>query len=558
MKRRIHVLDPFTNGHEAARRFIERQGWREDECEIIFSGTHQDIFHQVCEGPSYGVVPLSNTIVGEVTEVTGYLERCRNAGYVLTERDELELQVNHCLMAPRGIKKLEDVKAVMSKPEALRQCGDFLDKLKIPEVHRAEMSSTGAAAKRVSQMLPEVPFAAIAPEAAAKEYGLNILAENIQNSTQAGNWTRFALIENKCQIERCKVGIIGVNGRFGKTLDHFFKSVGCEVVGSDAGKPTGWTNEEVASYADVVIFAVPIRDTPRIIKEVSPFIRRDQLLMDVTSVKQPAISAMLETEAQVVGLHPMFRPGIPFDGQTVVACLSRLDDSRWKTWVVNVLATTRAKIKYSLPSDHDRYMMPVQVIPHSSNLISALLMVKLGLSVKESLDFTSPFYRIALAQVGRLLGQGASLYSDIIIENPETVRMLEEMIRIAEKLIRVAKEKDYASLENFFAEAKSHFGDEAIKEFEKNFAKTLALYTLYSKGSVTLEFPKEESQPGLLERILHTFSTRGVNLTGIHAMTGDVVHSITMSFASSTDSDEVRRALDEIEMWDKPKMTVRR
>ncbi len=76
-------------------------------------------------------------------------------------------------------------------------------------------------------------------------------------------------------------------------------------------------------------------------------------------------------------------------------------------------------------------MMPVQVIPHSSNLISALLMVKLGLSVKESLDFTSPFYRIALAQVGRLLGQGASLYSDIIIENPETVRMLEEMIRIA-------------------------------------------------------------------------------------------------------------------------------
>jgi prephenate dehydrogenase len=75
--------------------------------------------------------------------------------------------------------------------------------------------------------------------------------------------------------------------------------------------------------------------------------------MDVTSVKQPAVEAMLESKAQVVGLHPMFRPEVSFDGQTVVVCPARFTDPGWKTWVVNMLTATRAEIKWSTPAEHD-------------------------------------------------------------------------------------------------------------------------------------------------------------------------------------------------------------
>jgi prephenate dehydrogenase len=120
------------------------------------------------------------------------------------------------------------------------------------------------------------------------------------------------------------VGIIGINGLFGQLLKSFFEEHCDTVIGSDSQNPTLNTNIDVVTKADVVIFATPIMETPDIIHSVLDHTRSDQLLMDVTSIKQPAVEAMLKSKAQVVGLHPMFRPTVPFAGQTIVVCLARL------------------------------------------------------------------------------------------------------------------------------------------------------------------------------------------------------------------------------------------
>ncbi len=36
MKKKILVLDAFTNGHEAALVFIKKQSWKESDCEIVW------------------------------------------------------------------------------------------------------------------------------------------------------------------------------------------------------------------------------------------------------------------------------------------------------------------------------------------------------------------------------------------------------------------------------------------------------------------------------------------------------------------------------------------
>ena len=53
--------------------------------------------------------------------------------------------------------------------------------------------------------------------------------------------------------------------------------------------------------------------------------RRGGLLMDVTSIKEAPVKAMLEsTKASVVGTHPMFGPSVhSLQGQRVVLCLER-------------------------------------------------------------------------------------------------------------------------------------------------------------------------------------------------------------------------------------------
>lgn len=557
MKKRLLVLDAFTNGHEAALSFVKRQGWRQNaDYEIIFCGTHPNVFKQLMEGSAYAVVPVRNSIAGEVTEVTKNLASAREMGYDLKERDHLDLQINHCLLASQHVTRAEELEQVMSHEKAIQQCGRFLDSIGITPDKRSKCDSTGNAAKAVAKLGPSVKIGAIAPKAAAEEYGLRILAESIQDVPD--NKTTFVLLENKAVVKPVTIGIIGINGRFGQMLKGFYEQLGCTAIGSDEKKPTGQTNAEVVASSEVVIFSVPIKDTSAVIRSLLPYTREDQLLMDVTSVKQPAVEAMLESKAQVVGLHPMFRPEVPFDGQTVVVCPARLTLPHWKTWVVNMLSATRSQIKWSTPSEHDSYMTTVQVIPHLGNLTSALLITEVGVSVSESLTFTSPFYRVMLSLMGRLVSQSPDLYASIVMENPQTVAMLERRIAIEQRLLQMIRDKDQASFEQLFVQASEYFGPEITKEANELFIRILSvLTTLYGKNSVTLEFTKAQSRPGLLERVSKVFSQRQINLTGINSVALDEQRiQFTISFEQSRTSDEVRQALEEIENWVEPRLKV--
>jgi prephenate dehydrogenase len=380
--------------------------------------------------------------------------------------------------------------------------------------------------------------------------------KNIQDVPD--NKTTFILLQNQAIVEKAKVGIIGINGRFGQMLKKFFEYLGCEVVGSDVKNLTIMTNAQVVAYAEVIIFSVPIKDTPDIIRSVLPYIRESQLLMDVTSIKQPAVEAMLESQAQVVGLHPMFRPEVSFDGQTVVVCPARLTATCWKNWLVNVLTATRAQIKWSTPAEHDKYMTTVQVIPHLGNLTNALLITESGVSAAESLAFTSPFYRVMFSLMGRLVSQSPDLYTSIVMENPETIEMLEQHISIEQRMLAMIKNKDQAGFEKLFADANAHFGPEVTQKANELFIRILGvLNTLYGKNSVTLEFDNTQNQPGLLLRILSVFSNRQINLTGINSVMLDNRRlQFTISFDQSRSSDLVRRALEAIESWPDIKASV--
>ena len=354
------------------------------------------------------------------------------------------------------------------------------------------------------------------------------------------------------------VGIIGIHGRFGQMLKGFFEKLGSRVIGADVNLPTGLSNPNVARQADVVVFAIPIKDTSTVIRSLVPLLRDDQLLLDITSVKQPSVEAMLESKAQVVGLHPMFRPDLPFDGQTVVVCPARLTEPKWKAWVDAMLAATRAEIKWSTPAEHDSYMTTVQVLPHLANLASALVIAEAGVSVSESLAFTSPFYRVMFSLMGRLVSQSPDLYTSIIMENPQTLAMLERRIAIEERLAEMIRRKDQAGFEALFTKANAHFGPDVTREANELFMRLLGvLSTLYGRNSVTLEFMKAQSRPGLLERISRVFSQRQINLTGINsvALDGGRVQ-FTISFEQPRESGEVHQALTEIEAWSEPKVTV--
>ncbi len=133
-----------------------------------------------------GFVALENSIEGSVLLV---LDRLVFDHDLLIQR-EVVLTVRENLLAPPGMT-LAEVRRVVSFPDALAQCRRFLAE-SLPEVEIVAANSTAGAVREVAENRPP-GTAAVGPALAAKLYGLDVLAPDIED-TPGANQTRFALV----------------------------------------------------------------------------------------------------------------------------------------------------------------------------------------------------------------------------------------------------------------------------------------------------------------------------------------------------------------------------
>ncbi|WP_185877602.1 prephenate dehydratase [Blattabacterium cuenoti] len=133
-----------------------------------------------------GVMAIENTIAGTILSNYNLLSE-----YNIKIVGEIYMPIKHHLMAFPG-QKIEDIKEIISHPMAFLQCELFMDAH--PYLKKSEYMDTASAAKYISKYNKK-KVAAIASEYASREYGLEILYDNIQ--TTKNNFTRFFVIKNK-------------------------------------------------------------------------------------------------------------------------------------------------------------------------------------------------------------------------------------------------------------------------------------------------------------------------------------------------------------------------
>ncbi|CAI5523216.1 unnamed protein product [Closterium sp. Naga37s-1] len=125
------------------------------------------------------VLPIENSLGGSIH---------RNYDLLLRHRlhivGEVHLPVHHCLLALPGTHTTQ-LTRVLSHPQALAQCEATLNGLGV--VQEAVYDTAGAAQMVANQKMEGV--GAVASTRAAEIYGLEILAEGIQD--EADNFTRF-------------------------------------------------------------------------------------------------------------------------------------------------------------------------------------------------------------------------------------------------------------------------------------------------------------------------------------------------------------------------------
>jgi len=173
--------EPGANSHLACREAYP-------DYEPMPCPTFEDAFAAVTSGEAaLGMIPIENSVAGRVADIHHLMPR---SGLHIVA--EWFLPVKHQLMAPKGAT-LDGIKTVESHVHALGQCRNIIRKLKIKAIVAAD---TAGSAREVAER-GDTSCAAIATRLAAEIYGLDILAQDIED--EAHNTTRFIVLAREPQ-----------------------------------------------------------------------------------------------------------------------------------------------------------------------------------------------------------------------------------------------------------------------------------------------------------------------------------------------------------------------
>ncbi|MBU0652583.1 MAG: prephenate dehydrogenase/arogenate dehydrogenase family protein [Proteobacteria bacterium] len=245
-------------------------------------------------------------------------------------------------------------------------------------------------------------------------------------------------------VKNFAIGIIGGTGGIGKWFADFFTGEGHTVRVS--GRAEGISIPEFAASCRIVIVAVPIAATLDIIREVGPLLPEDALLMDLTSLKEEPVRAMLAaSRAEVIGCHPLFGPDVPsLADQNIVLCPARGD--RWLGFLQGIFVKNGARIRVTTPAEHDRMMALIQGLTHLDTILMGLTLRDSGVEPSELEAFSTPVFRTKRAIIEKVFGPRPGLYAGILTENPNITEVVERHERNLSLLKELVRKRDTAGL----------------------------------------------------------------------------------------------------------------
>ncbi|MCD8039391.1 MAG: prephenate dehydratase [Lachnospiraceae bacterium] len=207
-KLQYRIIEEHTGGGRLAFTELERLDVR--KCRVVFQGaegaysqaammeyfgenvdsfnvdTFRDAMLAIDEGSAdFAVLPIENSSAGIVSEIYDLLVEFEN--YIVGEQ---VIRIEQCLMAVPGTR-LEDIRTVYSHPQSLMQSAHYLLEKGWQQI---SMKNNAFAAKKVADDKDKTQ-AAIAGEAAAGTYGLEILERGVNDLKE--NSTRFIIVTNQ-------------------------------------------------------------------------------------------------------------------------------------------------------------------------------------------------------------------------------------------------------------------------------------------------------------------------------------------------------------------------
>jgi len=228
-----------------------------------------------------------------------------------------------------------------------------------------------------------------------------------------------------------KIAIVGGSGNMGRWFAGFLLKNGQEVVviGRDREKLLEVkerlgvevaTSLEAIQDADVALISVPVDSFEEVVKGLQPFLRQEQVVMDVCSLKVQPVAVMHRYLSQglVLGTHPVFGPGAKsVRRQNFVLTPTNNAETELARKVKRYLEARGASVTLMSPERHDRLMAIVLGLAHFVAIVSAGTLLQVG-SLKELEAVGGSTYKVLLTLVESVISEDPELYASLQMNLP--------------------------------------------------------------------------------------------------------------------------------------------
>ena len=251
-----------------------------------------------------------------------------------------------------------------------------------------------------------------------------------------------------------RIAIIGA-GRMGQWLARFFSNEGISVTVSDVNKDalrrakeeldvSVMGNAAAVSQADSVLLAVPIDSFRNVVQEICPYLRPNQAVMDICSVKEAVVGIMHEhiKTGIALGTHPLFGPGAEkIEGQGWVLTPTNGRERELAKRVRGWLEKKGARVYSMSPSQHDRLMTLTLAFPHFVGLVACDTLIRSG-KFLQAKRFAGSTYKLLLTLAEAVASEDPNHYGSIQMNLPEAEAFQKLFLASSKEWLDVVEKRD--------------------------------------------------------------------------------------------------------------------
>jgi prephenate dehydrogenase len=252
-----------------------------------------------------------------------------------------------------------------------------------------------------------------------------------------------------------KVAIIGGAGRMGRWFTNCLLKDGKEVTITDrddtklqeAGQQLGVkvaTNIEAVKNADLVLLSVPIDSFEEVVREICPYTRPEQIIIDITSVKVLPVETMHKhiKIGLVLGAHPMFGPGASgIRGHNFILTPTNEKETAVAQKVERYLEVKGAKTTLMTPYEHDKMMAIVLGLSHFIAIVSADTLLSFD-TFRQTRFIGGITYKMLLTLVESVISEAPELYASLQMSLPNMAEIEKLFQRKVKTWLNLVRNKD--------------------------------------------------------------------------------------------------------------------